>query len=145
MGIFSFEGRAGDAGKQSGWSPLEPTCSLNLSPERFLQYVLYSHIGDHNPTSWSHTLPVGEWQHVAIVNDGKRSVVWVNGSVIARNPTQPARGIATLGRPFVIGATSFDLKYGQGFYGWIGDVRITDRPLKRAQFLTNGHRQGGPA
>ncbi|MFI7544748.1 LamG-like jellyroll fold domain-containing protein [Actinoplanes sp. NPDC049599] len=136
MGVFSWEGRSGDAGKQSGWSPLEPTCSLNLSPERFLQYVLYSHIGDHNPTSWSHTLPVGTWQHVAIVNDGRRSTVWVNGSVIARNPTQPARGIATLGRPFVIGATSFDLRYGQGFYGWIGDVRITGRPLRADQFLT---------
>jgi 3',5'-cyclic AMP phosphodiesterase CpdA len=142
MGVLSWEGRSGDAGKHSGWSPLEPTCSLNLSPERFLQYVLYSQIGDHNPTSWSHALPVGEWQHVAIVNDGKRSVVWVNGSKIARNPTQPAQGIATLDRPFVIGATSFDLQYGQGFYGWIGDVRITGRPLNRSQFLTNGYWAG---
>ena len=106
-----------------------------MSPERFLQYVLYSEDGDHNPTHWSHAVPTGVWQHVAIVNDGRRSVVWVNGSVIARNPTQPARGIATLGRPFVIGATSFDLKYGQGFYGWIGDVRITGRPLRAGQFL----------
>jgi hypothetical protein len=24
-------------------------CSLNLSPERFPQYVLYSHVGDHRP------------------------------------------------------------------------------------------------
>jgi hypothetical protein len=139
MGVFSWEGRSGDAGKHSGYSPTEPTCSLNLSPERFLQYVLYSEVGDHNPTSWSHALPVGEWQHVAIVNDGERSIVWLDGSMIVRNPTQPAQGIATLGRPFVIGATSDNLEYGQGFYGWIGDVRITDRPLKPAQFLTNGH------
>jgi 3',5'-cyclic AMP phosphodiesterase CpdA len=142
MGLLSWEGRSGDAGKHSGYSPLEPTCSLNLSPERFLQYVLYSEVGDHNPTSWSHALPVGAWQHVAIVNDGRRSVVWVNGSKIARNPAQPARGIATVGRPFVIGATSFDLKYGQGFYGWIGDVRITGRPLDRTRFLTAGHWAG---
>lgn len=32
MGILSWEGRNGDAGKTTGWSPLEPTCSLNLSP-----------------------------------------------------------------------------------------------------------------
>ncbi|MCM4079647.1 LamG-like jellyroll fold domain-containing protein [Paractinoplanes hotanensis] len=139
MGILSWEGRAGDAGKHSGWSDLEPTCSLNVSGERFLQYVLYSEIGDHNPTSWSHALPTGVWQHLAVVNDGRRSVVHVNGSKIARNPTQPARGIATLGRPFVIGATSFDLKYGQGFYGWIGDVRITGRALRPEQFLPGGH------
>ena len=139
MGILSFEGRAGDAGKQSGWSPLEPTCSLNVSGERFLQYVLYSEVGDHNPTSWSHALPTGVWQHVAVVNDGRRSVVHVNGSPIARNPRGPARGIATVGRPFVLGATSFDLRYGQGFYGWLGDVRITERPLEPARFLPAGH------
>ena len=40
------------------------------------------------------------------------------------------------GRPFVIGATSFDLAYGQGFYGSIGDVRITTRALRPADFLT---------
>ncbi|XVV09369.1 LamG-like jellyroll fold domain-containing protein [Actinoplanes sp. CA-131856] len=139
MGVFSWEGRALDAGKKSGYDELEPTCSLNLSGERFLQYVLYTEDGDHNPTSWSHALPTGVWQHVAIVNDGRRSIIYVNGSKIARNPTQPAHGIATLGRPFVIGATSYDLKYEQGFYGWIGDVRITDRPLKPTQFLPGGH------
>jgi len=63
----------------------------------------------------------------------------VDGSEIVRNPTQPSHGIATLGRPFTLGATSFDLKYDQGFYGWIGDVRITERPLRPAEFLPAGH------
>ena len=31
MGILSWEGRSGDAGKSSGWSPLEPTCSHGKS------------------------------------------------------------------------------------------------------------------
>jgi len=47
-----------------------------------------------------------------LVNDGKR------------------HGIATLGRPFTIGATSFDLTYGQGFYGWIGDIRVSSKALR---------------
>jgi hypothetical protein len=38
-------------------------------------------------------------------------------------------------RPFVLGATSFDLRYGQGFYGWLGDVRITARALAARQLL----------
>lgn len=136
MGILSWEGRSGDAGKTSGWSPLEPTCSLNLSPERFLQYVVYPNDRDADPTSWSHALPLGRWTHVAVVNDGRRTTVWVDGSKIARNPAQPSRGIATLGRPFVLGATSFDLRYDQGFYGWLGDVRITGRALSPRRFLT---------
>ncbi|WP_443044693.1 hypothetical protein [Streptomyces sp. DHE17-7] len=51
-----------------------------------------------------------------MVNDGRRTVVYVDGSRIARNPTAPSTGIATLGKPFVLGATQFDGKFGQGFY-----------------------------
>ncbi|MFD5518931.1 LamG-like jellyroll fold domain-containing protein [Streptomyces sp. NPDC127066] len=135
MGILSWEGRNGDAGKTTGWSPLEPTCSLNLSPERFLQFVVYPERQDADPTSWSHALPVGRWTHVAVVNDGRRTVLHVDGSKIARNPTQPSTGIATLGKPFVIGATQFDESFGQGFYGWIGDTRVVDRALPVRDFL----------
>ncbi|WP_245966506.1 LamG-like jellyroll fold domain-containing protein [Sphaerisporangium album] len=136
MGILSWEGRNGDAGKTNGWSRDEPTCSLNLSPERFLQFVVYPDVQDASPTSWSHALPTGEWMHLAVVNNGQATVVYVNGSKIARNPTQPSTGIATLGKPFVIGATQFAEQFGQGFYGWIGDVRISSRPLRPTEFLT---------
>jgi hypothetical protein len=135
MGIFSWEGRNGDAGKTNGWSRDEPTCSLNLSPERFLQYVVYPDKQDASPTSWSHALPVGEWTHVAVVNDGRATVMYVDGSKIARNPTQPSTGIATLGKPFVIGATQSAQQFGQGFYGSIGDVRISSRALHPGEFL----------
>ncbi|MFF4048507.1 LamG-like jellyroll fold domain-containing protein [Streptomyces chartreusis] len=136
MGILSWEGRNGDAGKTTGWSPLEPTCSLNLSPERFLQFVVYPYAQDADPTSWSHAVPVGRWMHIALVNDGRRTVMYVDGSKIARNPAQPSTGITTLGKPFVIGATQFDEKFGQGFYGWIGDTRIVNRALSTRDFLT---------
>lgn len=136
MGILSWEGRNGDAGKTTGWSPLEPTCSLNLSPERFLQFVVYPQRQDADPTSWSHAVPVGRWMHIAVVNDGRRTVMYVDGSKIARNPSQPSTGIATLGKPFVIGATQFDERFGQGFYGWIGDTRIVNRALSVREFLT---------
>lgn len=62
--------------------------------------------------------------------------LYVDGSKIARNPTQPSTGIATLGKPFVLGATRFDEQFGQGFYGWIGDTRIVGRPPSPRQFLT---------
>ncbi|MGJ6968043.1 LamG-like jellyroll fold domain-containing protein [Streptosporangium sp. G11] len=136
MGLMSWEGRSGDAGKSSGWSPDEPTCSLNLSPERFLQYVVYPTDRDADPTSWSHTLPVGRWMHLAVVNDGRRTVIYIDGSRIARNPAQPSKGISTLGKPFAIGGTQFAQRYGQGYYGWIGDVRIVSRALKPREFLT---------
>ncbi|MFC8371413.1 MULTISPECIES: LamG-like jellyroll fold domain-containing protein [unclassified Streptomyces] len=135
MGILSWEGRNGDIGKTTGWSPLEPTCSLNVSPERFLQFVVYPDRQDADPTSWSHAIPVGRWTHIAVVNDARRTIVYVDGSKIARNPAQPSTGIATLGKPFVLGATQFDERFGQGFYGWMGDTRIVGRPLSPAEFL----------
>jgi hypothetical protein len=136
MGILSWEGRSGDAGKHSGWSPDEPTCSLNLSGERFLQFVVYPVPVDADPTSWSHALPTGRWTHVALVNDSRHTTMYVDGSKIARNAAEESRGISTLGRPFVIGATQFALQYGHGFYGWIGDTRIVARALRPDQFLT---------
>lgn len=136
MGILSWEGRAGDAGKHSGWSDDEPTCSLNLSGERFLQFVVYPVPGDADPTSWSHAIPVGRWMHVALVNDGRHTVMYVDGSKIVRNAAEESRGISTLGKPFAIGGTQFDLQYEQGFYGWIGDTRIVSRALRPDQFLT---------
>ncbi|OLF09948.1 LamG-like jellyroll fold domain-containing protein [Actinophytocola xanthii] len=136
MGILSWEGRAGDAGKTSGWSDDEPTCSLNVSPERFLQFVVYPVPVDADPTSWSHAVPVGRWTHVAVVNDGRHTVLYVDGSRIARNAAEESRGISTLGKPFAIGGTQFAERYGQGFYGWIGDTRIVNRSLRPDQFLT---------
>ncbi|MDX2733011.1 LamG-like jellyroll fold domain-containing protein [Streptomyces sp. PA03-2a] len=135
MGILSWEGRNGDAGKTTGWSTEEPTCSLNVTPERFLQFVLYPHVQDADPTSWSHALPVGRWTHIAVVNNGHRTVMYVDGSKIARNPTRSATGIATLGKPFVIGGTQFAEQFDQGFYGWIGDTRIVNRALAPKDFM----------
>ncbi|WP_199430456.1 LamG-like jellyroll fold domain-containing protein [Qaidamihabitans albus] len=136
MGILSWEGRAGDAGKTSGWSPDEPTCSLNLSGERFLQFVVYPTDRDADPTSWSHAVPVGRWMHVAVVNDGRHTVTYVDGSRIARNAAERSHGITTLGKPFALGGTQFAERYGQGFYGWLGDTRIVARALRPEQFLS---------
>lgn len=136
MGVLSWEGRSGDAGKTSGWSPEEPTCSLNVSGERFLQFVVYPVPTDADPTSWSHAIPVGRWTHVAVVNDGRHTTMYVDGAKIARNAAEESKGISTLGRPFVIGATQFALRYEHGFYGWIGDTRIVARALRPEQFLT---------
>ncbi|CAM4205370.1 LamG-like jellyroll fold domain-containing protein [Kibdelosporangium persicum] len=136
MGILSWEGRSGDAGKSSGWSPEEPTCSLNVSGERFLQFVVYPVPVDDDPTSWSHAIPIGRWTHVAVVNDGRRTVMYVDGAKIARNAAAESTGISTLGKPFVIGATQFALRYGHGFYGSVGDTRIVARALRPGEFLT---------
>ncbi len=79
---------------------------------------------------------MGRWTHVAIVNDGKRTIIYVDGSPIARNPSQASTGIATLGKPFALGGTQSAETFGQGYYGWLGDVRIVARALKPKEFMT---------
>lgn len=136
MGILSWEGRAGDAGKTNGYSQDESIASVSLSGERFLQYAVYPSVQNAQPTSWSHALPLGRWMHIAVVNDGNHTIIYIDGSPIVRNPNQPSQGIATLGKPFALGGTQFAEQFGQGFYGWMGDVRIASRALRPSEFLT---------
>ncbi|KMS85905.1 LamG-like jellyroll fold domain-containing protein [Prauserella rugosa] len=135
MGILSWEGRAGEAGKDGGYSPDDAVCSLNVTSERFLQYVVYPTSTDDDPTCWSHAIPVGRWTHVAVVNDGRRTVVYVDGSRITRNAAQRSQGISTVGKPFAIGGTQSGGRFGQGFYGHIGDTRIVSRALSPREFM----------
>ncbi|SFT36562.1 Concanavalin A-like lectin/glucanases superfamily protein [Actinopolyspora lacussalsi subsp. righensis] len=136
MGILGWEGRAGDAGKDGGYSTDDAPCGLALSGERFLQHVVYPHNRDDDPTCWSHALPVGQWVHVAVVNDGRHTTVYVDRSKIARNAAARSKGITTLGEPFALGAKQSAGRYGQGFHGSLGDTRITARALRPEEFLS---------
>ncbi|NKQ51325.1 hypothetical protein HFP15_00325 [Amycolatopsis sp. K13G38] len=73
--------------------------------------------------------------HIAVVNDGHHTSVYVDGSKIARNASLDSNGISTVGKPFAIGGTQGGGQYGQGFYGWIGDTRIVARALSPGQFM----------
>ena len=110
-------------------------------------WTIYTPEGEYAVTAANIHMALGTWEqehHVnaaeasvlAVVNDGRRTVLYVDGSRIARNPTQPSTGIATLGKPFVLGATQFDESYGQGLYGSLGDTRIVNRALPVRDFLT---------
>ena len=100
-----------------------------------MQFVVYPVPVDADATSWSHALPVGRWMHVAIVNDGRHTVIVRRRLEDRAQPAEESRGISTLGKPFAVGGTQFAEQYEQGFYGWIGDIRIVARALDPRQFL----------
>jgi hypothetical protein len=135
MGLYSWMGKSGDAGKTGG-DPQEPIASLNVSPERFLQFISYPVPRIDSATSWSHAIPTDTWTHVAVVNDGKTTVVYVEGSPIARNPRPAATGISTTDMPFVIGGTQYAEVFDQSFFGQVGDVRLVDHALSVREFMT---------
>jgi hypothetical protein len=86
-------------------------------------------------TDWSFRTPAMTWYHIAVVNDGKTSDLYVNGSRDGRNSRSLAVGLQTAGRFWMLGATHWLDSVGQSYYGWLGDVRIVNRPLSVKEFM----------
>ena len=123
-GVLTRMGTGGDAGK-TGDDPSEPAACLNLSAGAELQWAVFPRNLDRISTNWSHLLPLDKWWHVAVVD----------GCPVLRNPSTPAVGLSTAGKPWLVGAYHYDDIVEQAFYGWLGDVRIVGRALRPGQFL----------
>ena len=135
-GMLSRWGTAGQAGKSGGnTDPNEPIVTLSLSGDRELQWCVYPLNQTDESTNWGHELPLGAWWHVAVVNDGATTKLYVDGCEVARNPSAPANGLTTLNLPWMLGGYEYQGTINQIFYGSIGDVRIVDRALPISQFM----------
>ena len=69
-------------------------------------------------------------------NDGKRTIMYVEGSPVVDNPSTLSNGITSLGLPWLLGGHEYSGSIDQVFHGWIGDVRIVNRPLPIDEFMT---------
>jgi len=137
MGILSRMGTGGQAGR-TGDDPLEPLATLAVPPGRGLQWAVFTTTSAGILTSWSHETAAATWYHVALVNDGRHTVMYVDGAPVLRNPRADSVGIATLGDFWMVGAYHYDRIVEQSFYGWLGDVRIVDRPLRPDELMIAG-------
>lgn len=135
-GLLSRWGMASEAGKSGGnTDPQEPIVTLSLSGGSELQWNVYPLNQPGASTAWSHLLPLGTWWHVAAVNDGKVNRLYVNGCEEGRNPSTPAIGLTTLNHSWLLGGYEYAGAINQIHNGWIGDVRITGRPLRTDEFM----------
>jgi hypothetical protein len=134
MGILSRMGTGGQAGK-FGDDPSEPVATLSVPPSPGFQWALYPTNLQAIETNWSHITPLDTWTHVAVVNDGHHTVMYIDGCPITRNPRTDSIGISTVGDFWMIGAYSYAGVVEQSFYGWMGDVRIVARPLDVDEFM----------
>jgi hypothetical protein len=135
-GVLTRMGTDGDAGK-TGDDPSEPAGTLNLDGGGAAQWAVFPRRDNRISTNWSHLLPLGKWWHVAVVNDGTHSVMYIDGCRVVGNPATPAVGIATAGLFWMLGAYHYDHVVEQTLYGWLGDVRIVGRPLPVEQFFNH--------
>jgi hypothetical protein len=87
-------------------------------------------------TNWDQGLPEGTWWHLAVVNDGKHTTMYIEGCPTVDNPslvTSP--GITQLALPWALGGYEYGGSANQVFFGPVGDVRIVNRPLKVTEFM----------
>ncbi|MFE7773458.1 LamG-like jellyroll fold domain-containing protein [Streptomyces sp. NPDC057445] len=131
--ILSRRGSLGAAGKNG--DPDEPVATLSLSDGHALQWAAAPLDQEGPVTNWGHELALDTWWHVAVVNDGRRTTMYVDGCPVARNPATAANGLTTLGLPWLLGGYEYGGGLDQLFRGWIGDVRITGRALPVKAFM----------
>jgi hypothetical protein len=134
--MLSRWGMSGEAGKSGGnTDPQEPIATLSLSGGRELQWCVYPLNQTGSSTNWGHELPLDHWWHVAVVNDGRLTRMYVDGCELVRNPSTPAVGLTTLNHSWLLGGYEYAGTINQVHHGWIGDVRITDRALRVEEFM----------
>ncbi|MBV9793334.1 MAG: Tat pathway signal sequence domain protein [Actinobacteria bacterium] len=135
MAVLSRWGESGAAGKTGG-DPQEPIATFSFSGDREPQWNVYPPAANAPTTNWGQGLPEDTWWHLAVVNDGKHTVMYVEGCPTVDNPSLiTSAGITQLGLPWALGGYEYGGAANQVFYGYVGDVRIANRPLKVSEFM----------
>jgi hypothetical protein len=136
MALISRWGESGQAGKSQGnTDPNEPIATLSLSDGREPQWCVYPLNLDDESTNWGQGLPEDTWWHVAVVNDGDKTVMYVEGCETVDNPPTRAVGLVQLALPWVLGGYEYGGSINQVWHGWIGDVRVVNRALSVEEFM----------
>ncbi|MEC0089234.1 S-layer homology domain-containing protein [Paenibacillus macquariensis] len=133
MGILTREDTGSDIGNTGGDKD-EPTATLAISTLREMQWSVFPKKNDDSVTNWSGEL-FFKWHHVAVVNDGVKTIMYIDGAPVLRNPDGEQGGMMTTGKPWVIGSNQYDHGHEGSFNGWISEIRITDRALKKSELL----------
>ncbi|MEV6944827.1 LamG-like jellyroll fold domain-containing protein [Streptomyces sp. NPDC051172] len=135
-GIVSRTGTGGAAGKTAD-DPDEPLATLSLSNDREPQWAMRPLNQQGIATNWGQETPLETWWHLAVVNDGKHTTLYVEGCPVVRNPKAPSIGITSVGLPWLLGGYEYAGKIDQILHGRLGDVRIVARALPVTSFMNH--------
>lgn len=132
--LLSRTGTGGAAGKTED-DPDEPLATLSLSDGPGPQWAVRPLNQQGIATNWGDETAPGRWWHLAVVNDGSHTTMYVQGCPVARNPHAAATGLTSLGLPWLLGGYEYAGRIDQVLYGRLGDVRVADRALPVSEFM----------
>lgn len=137
--ILSRRGSAGDAGKHGkNTDPNEPLVQFAISNNgREPQFNHYPLNDTYPTTNWGHGLVELKWWHLAVVNDGRYTKLYVEGAPVVDNPNRESIGLTSLGLPWLVGGHESAGAVDIVFHGNVGDIRIVNRALSTKEFLTH--------
>lgn len=135
--------RGGKRSSIPGWygsygdsSPLQFGIS-NLREIQFEPTVFYDDYWRIAQANWSGEIMADRWTHIAAVNDAttKQTTLYIEGAPVLRNSSgyTAIAGLAT--EPWVVGG-AVNGASGTGFFGYISEIRISNKPLTSDQWLT---------
>ncbi len=135
-GLVSRTGTGGAAGKTAD-DPDEPLATLSLSDGPGPQWAVRPLNQQGIATNWGDETAREAWWHVAVVNDGSHTTMYVQGCPVARNPHATAVGLTSVGLPWLLGGYEYAGKIDQILHGRLGDVRIVERVLPVTSFMNH--------
>ncbi|WP_053662631.1 LamG-like jellyroll fold domain-containing protein [Streptomyces sp. MMG1121] len=135
-GLVSRTGRNGFAGPVTD-DPDEPLATLSITDGPGPQWAVRPLDQRRLATNWGDETARETWWHLAVVNDGRHTTLYVQGCPVARNPHAAAVGIASAGLPWLLGGYEYAGKIDQILHGRLGDVRIVARALPVSAFMTH--------
>ncbi len=134
MGILGQQGTGRDLGRTQG-DPDESAIALALSGGAELQWAVWPTNRPDNTTAWGHGMASDRWTHVAAVNDGRYTDLYIDGALWAAIRSRRRSASASTGKYWMLGATDYANVVEQTFNGLMGDVRIVDRALPPTKFM----------
>ncbi|MGJ9459974.1 LamG-like jellyroll fold domain-containing protein [Oceanobacillus sp. CF4.6] len=142
MGILTRQGQGADLNKTEGEK--EVLSTLSVSNLKELQWTSHPTNLTYNQTNWSFALDSKEdWYHVAIVNDGSQSKLFVNGVMDFRNTEEVMIGMdAVEGKGWNVGASEWANELDTLFAGKIQEIRMTDGALDQDHWLVDNPEDG---
>ncbi|CAM4514044.1 hypothetical protein FHS16_006025 [Paenibacillus endophyticus] len=134
MGVVTRQGQGAELDR-SGEAEVLATMSVSNCKE--IQWVSHPMNMRTSTTSWSRYLDEGKWHHIAIVNDTKRTLIYVNGICDYNSPVEPIVGIAAIeGNGWNIGASEWAGRVDSLFSGVIQEIRISGQALHPKDLLS---------